>query len=330
MAGALKEKQLAREMYNLLQAASCPLMEGLFLQDEDSMLHLLCSPSQYRTDILAWICKSINPNFLSCKSSSVNPKDPDTLTIEIALFGQELMLCKATDLDLIRGLQSPERQLAFLKQLLSLLPCPPCPKAEVRCDEEFLLNELFSPETLPQLTLMLHPTANPWPAHVTSLQKGCRPQRWSKDDHVDLESLLLSTQTALEQLQSQCEFLKSPQSSGPFCSSALRVAALDLQQMMSAFSHIYHTDLKSYCNRAPPAFSPESSVFKRVHELMTKCNTELEILHELSETSGVMTEEVRRLRTEPRYWNKGEKHTLPEQLEELTRRYREFLTLLNT
>uniref|UniRef100_A0A3B4AIK8 Uncharacterized protein n=1 Tax=Periophthalmus magnuspinnatus TaxID=409849 RepID=A0A3B4AIK8_9GOBI len=67
--GAIEQSQLV--------AVSCPLMEGLFLQEEDSILQLLCSPSQYRTDILTWICK-------------------------MALLGQELMLCKAKDLDLIR------------------------------------------------------------------------------------------------------------------------------------------------------------------------------------------------------------------------------------
>uniref|UniRef100_A0A671TVJ9 Uncharacterized protein n=1 Tax=Sparus aurata TaxID=8175 RepID=A0A671TVJ9_SPAAU len=61
-------------------AATCPLLEGLNLQEADSMLQLLCVPSQLRTDILAWICSRYN---------------------KMAVLWQELMLCKADDLNLI-------------------------------------------------------------------------------------------------------------------------------------------------------------------------------------------------------------------------------------
>uniref|UniRef100_A0A8D3DBN2 Uncharacterized protein n=1 Tax=Scophthalmus maximus TaxID=52904 RepID=A0A8D3DBN2_SCOMX len=71
-----------------VEAASCPLVEGLYLQETDSMLQLLCTPSQHRTDILAWICSRWN------KLHRTSP--------QMALLGQELMLCRAVDLDLIR------------------------------------------------------------------------------------------------------------------------------------------------------------------------------------------------------------------------------------
>ncbi|KAJ0036399.1 hypothetical protein NQD34_005076 [Periophthalmus magnuspinnatus] len=180
---------------------------------------------------------------------------------------------------------------------------------------------------------MIRPALDPWPAHIRYgmvSQKGSKPQKPSKEETLDLTALLLSTQTALEQLKTECDFLKDSQSSGVFSLSALRVAAGDLHQMMAAFRHIYETDLKSYCNRAPPSLSPETNIFKRVYKLMTACNTDLEILNELSEASEAMTKEVHQLQTQPRYWSRGEKHTLPDQLEELTRRYREFLSLLHT
>lgn len=41
---------------SVLQAVSCPLVEGVKLQDSESILQLLCAPSQHRTDILTWIC----------------------------------------------------------------------------------------------------------------------------------------------------------------------------------------------------------------------------------------------------------------------------------
>uniref|UniRef100_A0A3B4Z0S6 Uncharacterized protein n=1 Tax=Stegastes partitus TaxID=144197 RepID=A0A3B4Z0S6_9TELE len=74
-----------------VEAASCPLVEGLYLQETDSMLQLLCAPSKLRTDILAWIC-----------SSSYTAVICFRVQTEMAMFGQELMLCRAGDLDLIR------------------------------------------------------------------------------------------------------------------------------------------------------------------------------------------------------------------------------------
>ncbi|XP_058498130.1 HAUS augmin-like complex subunit 7 [Solea solea] len=336
MAAGLKEKELARLVYDALQVASCPLVEGLYLEEEDSMLQLLCTPSQHRTDILTWICSSINPHFATSKATSVRSRDVNVLMKgdiykELALFGQELMLCKAGDLDLVRGDASLCRQLRFLEQLVSLLPGEKS-SAGQRVDGELLLNELFTAENLPHLTQMLEPTFDPWPAHIKALCKGTKSSDTpSKEEDTDVAALLQVTQSALEQLQSECEFLKvKEQSPGVFSPSSLRVAAGDLQQLMATFSHVYETDLRSYCNREPPSFSTETDVFQRVHRLLLACNTELEMFNEVLEASASMKEEVNLLQTQPRYWRRGEKHTLQNQLTELTKRNREFLSLIRS
>ncbi|XP_024915168.1 HAUS augmin-like complex subunit 7 isoform X2 [Cynoglossus semilaevis] len=294
------------------------------------MMQLLCSPSQLRTDILTWICSSINPNFSTSKLTSVKNKDEDELNKEIALVGQELMLCRSSDLDLIRGNASPKQQLQFLEQLLTLIPRYK-KAAGHRVDEEMLLNELYAAENLPHLTEMLEPTFDPWPAHIKASHKGtkfiCKP---CKDD-ADVGTLLETTQSALEQLQSECEFLKDEtQSPGLFSPGSLRLAASDLQQLMATFSHVYETDLREYCSREPPVFSKESDVFQRVHQLLLACNTELEMLNEVSEASASLKDEVNLLQTQACYWMRGEKHTLPDQVAELTKQSRQFLNLFDS
>ncbi|XP_073326404.1 HAUS augmin-like complex subunit 7 [Pagrus major] len=325
MAGALEEEQLVRHVYAALQAASCPLVEGLNLQEADSMLQLLCVPSQHRTDILAWICSSINPNVGNSKAMSMRSKDPDVLAKEMAVLGQELMLCKADDLDLIRqGEASVYRQLQFLEQLLTLVPG--CKKSAGPCtDAEMLLNELYAAENLPHLSQVLKPTLDPWPAHIKSLQKGtklsstsCKPRR---EEAVDVATLLQRTQSALEQLQSECDFLNNEaQSPGVLSPSSLRVAACDLQRLMATFSHVFETDMRDYCGRDPPSFSTDSDIFQRVHHLLLAFITELDMLKEVSEASVSMNDEVTQLQTEPCFQSRGEKHTLQDQLEDLTRR----------
>ncbi|KAM3872156.1 HAUS augmin-like complex subunit 7 [Diretmus argenteus] len=323
MAGDLKEKQLAQRIYAALQAASCPLVEGLYLQETDSMQQLLCTPSEHRTDILAWICSRYIEQMLIFASKTENFSSD-----KMALLGQELMLCKADDLELIRGQASPRRQLQFLEQLLTMVPgCRE--SAECKIDEEGLLNELHAAENLPYLRHMLSPTLDPWPAHINALCKGQKSSfhRPSTEEVADVAALLRSTESALEQLKSECEFLQGEAlSPGVFSPCALRVAVCDLRQLMSAFNHLYDTDFRAYCNRDPPSLSTETHVFHRVHQLLLACNTELEMLNEVSEASVAMTDSVSQLQTQPRYWSRGEKHTLPDQLEELTRRYRDFLS----
>ncbi|XP_075951494.1 HAUS augmin-like complex subunit 7 isoform X2 [Anarhichas minor] len=272
---------------------------------------------------------SINPNFANSKTIAVRSSGPDVLTKEMAVLGQELMLCKADDLDLIRGEASPHRQLRFLEQLLTLVPG--CKKtAGNRLDQEMLLNELYAADNLPHFTQMLKPTLDPWPADIKALRKSTKSApKPSREEAADVTTLLQLTQSTLEQLQSQCEFLSSEaQSPGVFSPSSLRVAACDLQLLMATFSHVFETDLRAFCSRDPPSFSAEADIFQRTHQLLLAFIMELEMLKEVSEGSVSMTEEVKQLQTQPCYRSRGEKRKLPDQLEELGRRIRDFFPLL--
>ncbi|MEQ2189531.1 hypothetical protein GOODEAATRI_026209, partial [Goodea atripinnis] len=84
---------------------------------------------------------------------------------EMAAIGQELMLCKADDLDLIKGNASPQRQLQFLEQLCYVISGFR-KSAGQRTGVEMLLSEVFAAENLPHLREMLQPALDPWPAHI--------------------------------------------------------------------------------------------------------------------------------------------------------------------
>ncbi|XP_032420892.1 HAUS augmin-like complex subunit 7 [Xiphophorus hellerii] len=317
MAGVLTEQQFAHRVYDSLQALSCPLVQDLHLQEEESMLELLCRPSALRTDILTWICRRINPKFGTSEAMSAESKDPDGLEKKMAAMGQELMLCKADDLDLIKGKASPQRQLGLLEQLLSLV----AGSAGRRTDVEALLCEVFAAENLPHLRQMLQPALNPWPAHIEALYEAPESAPKPGEEFPDVSDLLQSAQTQLEQLQSKCDFLNGAEEDPAAVSpSSLRLAAGDLQQQMMTFSHLYETDLRVYCSREPPSFSAESDLFQRVQQQLLACNTELEMQKEICEASGRVSEEVKGLQTQPRYWSGGEKRTLPDQLEEISQR----------
>ncbi|XP_064861184.1 HAUS augmin-like complex subunit 7 [Oncorhynchus nerka] len=329
MAATSKEHRLSQHVYATLQALSCSLVEGLYLREADSMQELLCTPSQHRTDILAWICSSICPS-LGKKLPSLRSKDPISLSQELAVFGQEMMLCRTDDLDLITGRACPLRQLWFLEQLLTLVPDSVDSSEDSRAGGEGLLKELFCPEALPHLTHALTPTLTPWPSDIRGARKGQRslPSRPRGEEVAGVTALLESTHAALEQLHDQCVFLRGEEASpSRFSVCALRVAVSDLAQMMSVFSRVYDTDFRSYCSRDPPSLRSHTHIFSTVHRLLTACNTELEVLQQVSEVSVCLSDTVNEVDSDPCYWSHGHKHTLSTQLEDLTKRYTEFLSL---
>ncbi|KAI1884245.1 hypothetical protein AGOR_G00224460 [Albula goreensis] len=344
MAGTLKETQLAERIYSRLQDLNCPLVEGLFLQEADSMKDLLCTPTLHRTDILKWICVSCCPS-LKGKFSSLRSTQTDAVLQEMVCFGHEMMLCEPDDLDLIQGLAPALRQLHFMGQLLALVPnrCPDRAElsvGQVTVGGQELLRELFSASHMAQLTVLLKPTCNPWSADLRELLRhkasqskmGQNKTSYVKpaEDSVAVASALLeSTKRVLEDLRKECTFLQSDDTSpSPRLSPcALRLAITDLSQLMLAFSQCFNTEFRGSCQRRPPALSPNSDSFRTVHQLLLTCSQELQALEQLLDTSSTMAMTVKQIETDRRYWGDGHKHTLPAKLEGLKKKYTEFLSV---
>ncbi|KAA0707012.1 UCH37-interacting protein 1 [Triplophysa tibetana] len=361
MAGNSKEHRLSLQVYNTLQSLGCPLVDGLYLREADSIQELLCSPSLHRTDILKWIYVRICPTLLE-KLSAIRTSQLEELVQELTRFGHEMMLCKANDQDLIKGIAPPLRQLVFLEQLLMIVQADSSissgqnsSSGNESVKNEDLLGLLMSQDQSSDLDLVLNPICNPWSAHIRehlirtqsapnkmngnhSKPSDCINRAVSEhsrlgshggEDLTEAMALLHSTRNTLEKLHKECEFLQTHPSGSAAALSpcALKVAISDMSQFMTAFSHIYNTDFKSYCQNVPPALSASTNVFQSVHQLLHTCNMELAALKQLSETSLSLTETVRELQTDRRYWSRGEKYTLPNQLEELKNKYVAFLSL---
>lgn len=135
-------------------------------------------------------------SFISYKERFAVVSFSVSVQTEVALLGQELMLCRAADQDLLReveswmmddgwspfphgqpslqGRASVHQQLHFLQQLLTLLPGSQR-SSGARTDTEMLLHELCTSEHVSQL---LTPVLEPWPSHTRCVQSVC--------DHVAL------------------------------------------------------------------------------------------------------------------------------------------------
>ncbi|KPP73944.1 HAUS augmin-like complex subunit 7-like [Scleropages formosus] len=240
---------------------ACPLLEGLYLQDDESMRDLLCTPSLLRTDILKWLCLRVWHH----------------LSDSFSFWNSYLLVLESL-------LQMGEQSVA---------------KAVVQ-NEEFL-GELLSASHLKQLGQLLCPTCTPCTDDLKELLH--RDTTWGRaahhqsltfklnEDHLnEMTALLHSTETLLEELNKECKFLQVDATSPPLSPSALRIAISDLSQLMSAFSQVFNTHFRGYCNRKPPVFSPSTHTFRTVHRLLNACNQELQAVEQLLDTSSDVTE----------------------------------------
>ncbi|XP_077368075.1 HAUS augmin-like complex subunit 7 isoform X2 [Festucalex cinctus] len=309
MAAVSNETKRAQRIYARLLALPCPLLEGVYLQESDDMLQLLCTPSQLRTAILTWICCSIDPNFSSVNETASRIQDPDILMKGMAALGQDLMLCTGDSLDLIKGDAGFPQQLHFLEQLVDAVS--DCSQSSVH-DVEMLLDAIFADENRHHLAQMLTPSMDPSLSNIPVLYKGTKSTQPRRDDAERVATLVQSTRAMLEQLRSECDFLTTNElpNARVFTPRALQVGACDLQQLMTTFCHVYETQLSVCCTREPPRFSADTQVFQRVYELLQACNTELEMLNQVSDTSASVKRDVSQLQPKLCCASKEKKGTL--------------------
>ncbi|XP_077573524.1 HAUS augmin-like complex subunit 7 [Stigmatopora nigra] len=331
MAAVSNETEQAQRIYLRLMNASCPLLKDVFTFNSEDKLHLLCTPSQLRTEILTWICCSIDPNVGSLKEEALRKRDPDILTKGMAAVGQDLMLCKGDNLDLIKGDASSRQQLQFLEQLLDVVS---------ECILSLDINggllpplKLFEADNLAHLEEILNPSLNVNLSDSMVLHKSAESNlKNPREDNAEiLASLVQSTRSMLEKLQSECEFLTTNDvsSSLVFTPCALDDAIRDLQHLMNTFSQAYEKDLRLSCAREPPSLSADTQVFQRVYELLRACSMELEIITGISDASLSVKKEVCQLQTN-HSWGRQGKITLFDQLDNLSKRYKDLDSRLHS
>ncbi|CAH2316511.1 Hypothetical predicted protein [Pelobates cultripes] len=340
MAGVMEYRKAA-DLYHRLKVMSCPCLEGIYLTEPQNMYDLLCTPSAHRLDILEWICTRVYPP-LQDQLSSLKESQVDVKVKEMVRLGFELLLCSSDDMDLIKGLASPQKQLSFFGQLMDIIQNPGTlasnltaqpvslgtDKTFVNCvrENEELLKDLF---TSSQFQTTLYPECTPWPADLKPILLTEEPihkrtLQSNKDVMSDSLEALQKISSSLQALKEESVFLKSSVPGSDTILQTLRLALTDLYQLIAAFTQVYENEFQDHCGHPTPQLSPSGPLFQSVHRSLSICSKELEAIAQFTETSENISGVVRQREQSKDTWGGSRFTTLSEKIKELKQNYEAF------
>ncbi|XP_053551393.1 HAUS augmin-like complex subunit 7 [Bombina bombina] len=336
MAGG-SEQGRAAELYERLKRMSCPCLEGIYLTEPQSMLELLCTPSAHRLEVLEWICARVYPP-LHDQLSSLKESQTDLKVKEMAKLGFDLMLCRADDLDLIKGQASPHKQLSFMGQLLDVVHTCGDPtsgvtveSASLGFDKAFVTNVRENEELLkvlfssPHFHATLTPECSPWPADLKPLLLAEDPLQKRAPPPANAISQLLGTlqevSAALQPLKEECTFLESSTPGGDTLVQTMKLVLTDFYQLVVAFNQVYENEFQEHCSHSPPHISQAGPLFQTIHQLLEDCSKELEAIAQFTQTSENIVEVVEKRQNWKESWGGSNAATLYEKIQELKQIY---------
>ncbi|XP_043530979.1 HAUS augmin-like complex subunit 7 [Chiloscyllium plagiosum] len=347
MAESLSEAQLGARVTQKLLNLKCPFLEGVNVNDLDAVIQLLCTPSVDRLQILEWLCISCYPplerKFAELRFQSVQDYGTDLVIKPMTWLGHNLGVCSAEDYDLFLGQESPCRQLLMMDKMLgglqqykqittasTDLTCIDSVHAwnsqllaEVRNDPH-----LRSPAKLDfNLSLDAHRLLKRAEANFESRgKKRCSPPSTHSMEKmlVKLSEELKETNGYLEEMKKTLVFL-GPTENNDTTFQTLKLTLSDFHQLMTVFSLTFEHEFGMHCNKAPPDLCNFGSLCRAVHKLLTSCVDELAALAEISDTCRKLETIVNGLQQDVINWEGGDVATLPVQVNEVKKKYTEFL-----
>ncbi|XP_010626317.1 HAUS augmin-like complex subunit 7 isoform X2 [Fukomys damarensis] len=307
----------ALEVFRKLKDLKCPLLEGLYITEPNTIHELLCTPSKYRLEILEWMCTRVCPS-MQDKFSSLNGAPVEAKIQEMVKLGHELMLCAPDDQDLVKGCASPRKQLQFMGQMLDAVQslavgCSSYPSVKEDFEDDAEKNEGLLEEFLSsvQLEMLLNPESDPWPVDMQPVLKN------QGDDWQGADPVAQSETEKVAELARQLQ------------EGAAKLWALRAELVL-AFIQVYDNELGECCQHPDPNLHPCGPIVQAVYQTLTSCSQLLKAVEEVTGTSAEAMDAVKRQEKEPICWDGSSSvMSLATKLEELTRKYQVFNDSLN-
>ncbi|XP_038054344.1 HAUS augmin-like complex subunit 7 [Patiria miniata] len=295
MAGSSKEV-LARSFKKRLQDLDCPYVDGV---DESWISELLFHPGEARIRLLQWLFSRFDGKLAEMLENQyvLSETQMDSRLQCLLQIASVMGLCKADDIDLIRGAASSSKQSAFWDQLLDILciadaadnpqkrglASPGIVSESMTLDEQFdhdcqYINTLAAQRDLKDtFSTKLHLLPPDLLRLIENNLKeqgleGHRPQppERSKLDEVisKLDKDLAASEAQLGALQKQYDYPRSDQKAVAKVTQTLKLVLSELAQLVTSFSYCFESEMRQWCNKTPPQLTDLGPAVKRVHSLL--------------------------------------------------------------
>ncbi|XP_071805921.1 HAUS augmin-like complex subunit 7 isoform X1 [Asterias amurensis] len=295
---------LSRSFKQRLQDLDCPYVDGV---DETWIAELLFQPGEARIRLLQWLFSRFDGKLAEMLDNHyvLSETQMDSRLQRLLQIASIMGLCKADDIDLIRGAASSNKQIAFWDQLLDILcisdasdnpqkrsmASPGIISESMTLDDQFdrdcqyfttLSGQRDLKETFSTKLNLLPPDLLRLIENNIKQQglEGLRPQppERAKLDEVifKLSKDLEASEAQLDAIKKKYDFPRSDPTAVDKVTQTLKLVLSELAQLVTSFSYCFESEMRQWCNKTPPKLAGLGPAIKRVHSLQAQFSTVME------------------------------------------------------
>ncbi|XP_041459417.1 uncharacterized protein LOC121411021 [Lytechinus variegatus] len=317
-------ENLARSFKTRFDALDCPYVDGV---DETWISELLYQPGEARIRLLQWLLSRYDVKFAELLDNQywTSEAKMDSRIQAMTKLCSCLGLCRPGDVDLVRGVStSKSKQAAFWDKLLDIVTIS---DASEETHRDVMSSPGIVSESLPLWEQFCHDCQFISSlAHGRDLQEALSPKmtlfppditrtlakRAADDQHrvapPSIDSLLETSTHLSMELQQANQHLKDLQKAYPYPTpdpkasdkvcQTMKLVLSELVQLVTSFIFMFESEMRQFCNKAPPKLTQLGPAIKRVHTLLQQFSgllTSLQSMHtsyySIVNTKGIQSED---------------------------------------